>query len=416
MKGSIIFVEASRTGAGEMTCAYARHQNLEVILLTGDALRYPHGLTAHCHRIIETDTTSIAAMISALEATEAHHNIVAITTTSDFFVIQAAVLAKYYKLPANPPDVVATLRNKHLMRTAIEKYHPHLNPLFQLTHSITDALSFAERIGFPFIAKPINGNDSLHVVEISNKDGLEKYFQERDAWGDDASGQRFEDGILLEELIGGEEFCLDILKPLDQDFIVMGAFKKIISRGSGDRFVKIGACFPSSDTDTSTLSDHIIPLLKKIGFAVGAADIDCKIIDGKVKILEINPRLVGDQMGSHMIELSTGQNPAHAVVDLAQGKPYKWSPTKNCGVAIHRLTLSDPGYFLGIENEKEITSHSGVEKLLILGQPNTWYEPATSNQGVVGSIIVSQETANQAFELAQKVADQARISLVSSLI
>src|SRR6195952_1319889 len=70
MKGSIIFVEASRTGAGEMTCAYARHQNLEVILLTGDALRYPHGLTAHCHRIIETDTTSIAAMISALEATE----------------------------------------------------------------------------------------------------------------------------------------------------------------------------------------------------------------------------------------------------------------------------------------------------------------------------------------------------------
>ncbi|MNQ77874.1 argininosuccinate lyase [compost metagenome] len=194
----------------------------------------------------------------------------------------------------------------------------------------------------------------------------------------------------------------------------MGAFRKIITKGDGTNFIKIGASFPSSDDETMLLFRHIAPVLKQLGFAVGAVNVDCKIVGGEVKILEVNPRLVGDQMGSHMIELATGENPAHAIVELAQGKSIEWNPSVNRGVAIHRVTMPEAGFFLGLENEHEMRSRPRVESVQVLGEINKWYEPAASNQGVIGSIIVSHESAEQAMMLAVSLARTAKVRLSKS--
>lgn len=140
-----------------------------------------------------------------------------------------------------------------------------------------------------------------------------------------------------------------------------------------------------------------------------AIDIDCNIVDGQVKTLEMNPRLVGDQMGSHMIEMATGQNPAHAIVDVACGLPLRWMPTHNRGVAIHRLTMPRSGYFQGIANAEELKRCRGVEAVNELGVKGRWIEMARSNQEVVGSIIVSHASADEAMTLATDLAAKAEI-------
>lgn len=119
-------------------------------------------------------------------------------------------------------------------------------------------------------------------------------------------------------------------------------------------------------------------------------------------------------MGSHMIELSTGQNPAHAIVELAQGKCIDWKPSVDRGVAIHRVTMPEAGFFLGIENAQQMRDHPCVASVQVLGEINKWYEPAASNQGVVGSVIVSEQSAEQAMVLAESLAKTANVRLSRS--
>lgn len=411
MTGYVIFVEASQTGAGEVACRYARQQGYEVVLLCRDLGAYPHAITQHCQLIVQVNTTDLALMIETVDALTEQSTIKAIMTTSDFFVIQAAELATHYGVPANKPSVVRQFKNKFQMRAAINCIAPSLNPAYRLVSCLEEAQAFVKKVGFPLVAKPVNGNDSLHVKRINDPVDLKCYLQSRQDWGPDASGQNFEDGILLEALVDGDEFCLDLLKPLNAPFILMGAFRKTITQGDGTHFIKIGASFPSSDDETLLLFQKIGPVLEQLGFAVGAVNVDCKIVDGEVKVLEINPRLAGDQMGSHMIELATGQNPAHAIVELAQGKSITWKPSINRGVAIYRVTMPEAGFFLGFENEHELRSDPRVESVQILGEINKWYEPAASNQGVVGSIIVSHESAENAMILAMALARTANVRL-----
>ena len=405
----ILFVEASATGAGEVACAYAKACGLTVFLMSSRPDRYGRRILEHCDSTIVVDTTSASNLIEGATSVACDHTIVGVTTTSDFHVVQAAKLATHFGLPGNRPHAVETIKNKFKMRDAVAQIAPELNPQYALAHTFEDAQRFTRTVGFPLIAKPLTGNDSLHVKKISDTSALRAYFDVREHWGHDASGQDFARGVLLEEAIGGAEYCLDMLRARGGELIPVGAFSKKLSGEHIGHFIKIGASFPAGARDTERLVDAIVPVVDALGFEVGAINIDCKIVNGQIKLLEMNPRLVGDQMGSHMIEIATGLNPAHAIVDVACGLPLHWVPTRNRGVAIHRLTMPSSGYFEGITNAAYLEQIDGVEAVHQLGKQGTWIEAAESNQGVVGSIIVSNACAKQAMMLATRLAALAEI-------
>ncbi|WP_455285879.1 ATP-grasp domain-containing protein [Cupriavidus necator] len=407
----IVFVEASSTGAGEVTCAYAGRRGLAVVLMAQNPGWYSETILQHCDHVVKVDTSSVAALIAHVKDLVGDYQVVGVTTTSDFHVVQAAALAAYLGLPGNRPEAVQTIKDKFMMRQAIDEVAPQLNPRYALALTLKEALPFAQEVGFPFVAKPLNGNDSLHVRRINSQRELQAYFDARSHWGQDLSGQGFASGVLLEEAVDGTEFCLDLLRASGGPLIPVGAFRKMIAGEAHGHFIKIAASFPASPEKTALLVDAIGPVVCALGFEVGAINIDCKVVGGAVRILEMNPRLVGDQMGSHMVEIATGQNPAHAVVDVACGDPVHWRPTRNRGVAIHRLTMPQAGYFEGITNFAQIACHPGVEAVCVLGERGKWIEPAESNQGVVGSIIASGQSAHDAMALATELAMQARIGL-----
>jgi carbamoylphosphate synthase large subunit len=409
MSEHIVFIEASLTGAGEKTCQYARQSGREVTLVCKDPAKYHEEITDYVDRIVIADTNDASSIIKEIEAVNSQSRIGGITTTNDFYVIQTAKVAEHFGLPTTPSDKVAIIKNKYLMREAIGQKHPELNPAYALAHSHADGERFAFRHGFPFIAKPQDANDSLHVKVIADPYDLEVYFDEREKWGSNIVGQPFADGVLLEELIGGKEFCLDLLKPMNSPFILVGAFSKKLAGQETGNFIKIGASFPSSDEETRALYHSIAYGIEALGIKVGALNIDCKLVNGQAKILEINPRLVGDQMGSHMIELATGQNPAYAVVEMALGKSVHWRRDIQRAVAIHRITMPQAGYFYSIGNHEMIAADYNVVFVNHLGIPGQWYDPAKSNQDVVGSVIAVGKTPEDAMSVAEGWAKSAEI-------
>jgi biotin carboxylase len=405
----IIFVEASATGAGEVACAYAKQIGLVVVLLSGNPESYDPRILQHCDVAITVDTTCASALVACAAAISNNFVIAGVATTSDFHVVHTAALATWLGLPSNHPNAVDRIKNKFKMREAIARIAPDLNPAYTIAHTFDDAHGFSVVVGYPLVAKPLTGNDSLHVKRIDSGAELRAYFYRRPYWGKDVSGQAFAQGVLIEEAIGGTEYCLDVLRSRGGDPVVIGAFVKKISGEDTRNFIKIGACFPAGDHETTQLSSALVPIIDALGFEVGAINVDCKIVDGQIKILEMNPRLVGDQMGSHMIEIATGQNPAHAIVDIACGLPLRWAPTRSRGVAIHRLTMPRSGYFDGIENAESLKRHEGVEAVNQLAVKGRWVDKAESNQGVVGSIIVSHSSASEAMMLASRFAADAKI-------
>ncbi|POA17466.1 hypothetical protein C1886_21695 [Pseudomonas sp. FW300-N1A1] len=131
-----------------------------------------------------------------------------------------------------------------------------------------------------------------------------------------------------------------------------------------------------------------------------------------IRKLSPNIPLFTASAGNHGLAVSYVAQ--HSIVELAQGKSIEWNPSVNRGVAIHRVTMPEAGFFLGLENEHEMRSRPRVESVQVLGEINKWYEPAASNQGVIGSIIVSHESAEQAMMLAVSLARTAKVRLSKS--
>jgi argininosuccinate lyase len=244
-----------------VACAYAKNSGYFVILFCKSILNYKQNIFKNCDSVIEIDTTKISELINETIKLQQKFCIKAVTTTSDFFVVQAAQLCEYLNLPGNSVSSVENIKNKLIMRNEIQKFKPELNPQYFHALSFEDAIIFATKNGFPFIAKPINGNDSLHVKKISNTYDLQKYFNDRNRWGVDVSGQNFENGVLLESFVQGTEYCLDLLKSVSGKLILSGAFKKMLAGTEQGYFLKIGASFPASSMDTDLLFKEISPLV-----------------------------------------------------------------------------------------------------------------------------------------------------------
>ena len=69
------------------------------------------------------------------------------------------------------------------------------------------------------------------------------------------------------------------------------------------------------------------------------------------------------------------------------------------------------GYFAGLYNLENLKEMEHVECVNILGEIGKWIEPASSNQGVIGSVIVSHETAELAMILACEIASHIEVKV-----
>jgi carbamoyl-phosphate synthase large subunit len=128
----------------------------------------------------------------------------------------------------------------------------------------------------------------------------------------EASKQDPEQSVLIQELIDGKEYGLDILNDFSGRTVQVYAKEKLAMR--------------AGETDKSVLRHN--PELEEIGFRVGEAlghigNVDCDIFekDGKFFLLEINPRFGGGYPFSHM----SGANYPAAICSWIEGREFDFS-------------------------------------------------------------------------------------------
>lgn len=410
-KKHIVFIEASLTGAGQKAAEYAKSENYLLSFFTKNPSSYPKDFLSCFDNICCCNTNLIDELLVQVIALDRTMQINGITTTSDFYVPQASFCSNMLNLPAMLYSSACKARNKYFMRSSLEKNYAEVNPQFTLAYDIVEAGEFAKKVGYPIIAKPQNTNDSLHVKKIYSDQELEKYILDSTQWKKEKIDIHIADGVLLESFIAGEEFSVETMQSYGGDIQLVGVARKDGFLGTENgNFIELGGSFPVVSSVTNLLFSGVAKALTILKINCGVIHTECRVEDGKVKILEVNPRMVGDMMGSHVINFATGINLASMVVKIALGANAIWKPIKNNGAAMIAIHASKDGILKYIDVSKA-KNMRGIKHISILVKPGTAVCAPRSNADLLGYIISEGEDADQARRYAYDAYKTCRVIL-----
>lgn len=181
------------------------------------------------------------------------------------------------------------------------------------------------KLNFPLIIKPRWGCGSLSIFRVNNEAELRVLYNKckeeiKDSYLKYEAKQDEDKSVLIQEIIKGDEYGLDVINDLDGNYM-----NTIVRKKMGMR---------SGETDCAQIMD--IPQLKELGSKlsqftkhIANLDVDVLGIDGDYYILELNARFGGGYPFSHI----SGVNLPAAIVEWLRGnKAPREFFEEECGV------------------------------------------------------------------------------------
>jgi biotin carboxylase len=164
---------------------------------------------------------------------------------------------------------------------------------------------------FPLIVKPVDAYASRGVVKVNNLTELDIYMNEASSFS--SNGQ-----IVIEEFIDGREFNAEGV--CYNGIVEIYAIVEKI-RDPFPRTVEMGHIIPPDITEKEegiilkTITKGVLAL----GMKNGAFNAEIKIHNNNGYVIEINGRLAGDFIISHLLKPTTGQDMEEAIVRISLG-------------------------------------------------------------------------------------------------
>ncbi len=169
--------------------------------------------------------------------------------------------------------------------------------------NLSDALDALKNdtLSFPLVVKPRWGSASIGIDIVENENELTLAYQlqcirVQKSILNKASSEDIDNSILIQEVIAGEEYGIDILNNFDGDFY--GAFvRKKLRMRSGE-----------TDKAISVIDERFTKMAQVIAENtrhVGNMDCDFFVRDEEIYFLEMNPRFGGGYPFSHEAGINT---------------------------------------------------------------------------------------------------------------
>ncbi|KAB1935300.1 ATP-grasp domain-containing protein [Micromonospora sp. ALFpr18c] len=404
-----VLVESGRGGFGLEPLRIARELGFRTVFVTNDLSRYadPAGATeafeSCADELVIADTTSAAAVIEALSKHHEAGRLAGVMTIIDYYVTIVADVAAAFGLPGLSPEAARNARDKLRTRRACEAAGV---PAPRSVHALTEAeaLDAATAVGYPCVVKPMTEAASIGVQLCRTPQEVRAHFAVLTAVATDFRGLAKPAGVLVEEYLIGYELSVESVT-VDGQRHVIGVTDKGLDRHPW--FAEIGETFPSSLPQE--VQDECVRValaaLDAIGHDFGATHVELKMTAGGPKLIEINARLGGAQIG-RVIRESTGLDLPREVLRMHCGGRPALTPSRQAGAASRYLTASAVGVLdviLGADLAQRVP---GVVELDIYARPGMPVRPARSNADVLGHLVVSAPTSAEAARWADAAVGQ----------
>ena len=229
-------------------------------------------------------------------------------TMYDFAVPVVAYVAQNLGLIGNNYEDSLLPSNKFSARQVFSKYGVN-SPRFTIYQEGIDLTDFR----YPLIVKPTDRCASIGVTKVEKEEDLQNAILQ-------AKDKSYRKEVLIEEYISGIELSVDTISWNGEHHILVVKERELMAGVNCN--IKLAGHYPidlPSDI-MEKIKDETRKALNAINYRYGASNTEFRVTkDGEVFILEVNPRMAGDQ--SHILmKLHNGYDVVKGVIDVALGQ------------------------------------------------------------------------------------------------
>jgi len=300
-KHCVIFIESNTTGSGIEIIKKVKELNIVPIVLARDTTLYPEIMTL-CE-VLECETNCFATLLGNITDIKLNYKLIGIMSTSEYYIEMVSKACTHFNLPRNHLKTIELCRNKYKLRQLLAS-NGFEQPDFFIADNIKMFKKKIEEVKFPVVIKPVSESGSLNVKLCFCKEEaiqqasliLEKKMNVRN--------QKVNSAALCESFIEGQEYSVETFVQ-GKEIKCIGITEKKV--GGYPYFVETGHVFPAylEGKKAKLIEETVINALKLVGNNFGAMHTELKLYEGKVYIIEINPRLAGGMI-PQIVKNATG--------------------------------------------------------------------------------------------------------------
>lgn len=374
-------------------------QNIRVVFIQKSALYCElQGQGAECVILTDYEDAEFLHLAGSLNA---FWHFDAVLSLTEAGVEVAAKLNQAWNIPWTPVDTVAMLKDKYAMRMQLNRAgFSEVN--CALCQKESDLIDFAERNGFPFILKPVDGAGSENVVKVDSSDTIKRIIND---WRD----KRFT--AIAESWINGQEFSVETLSFCGKHHVV-----NITEKHVDENFVEIGHIIPARiDVSlTQKICHFVVDFLNLMGVTDGPCHTEIKVDSDVIKVIESHNRVGGDYIGLAIRQVYQ----LDMIALTAQWACYRTLPCLNAianrGCAVVLFFQLPPGRITsisGIEKLKQQASSRLIDFNLKFGAGDT-VTAMSGNSSRAGHFMLSGSDATDTLDFSNKLRSLVQVSTI----
>ncbi|MFD2333584.1 ATP-grasp domain-containing protein [Cohnella sp. GCM10020058] len=332
-----------------------------------------------------------------------------VITVCDYYIETVKEVAAFFQLPCPFPSHVKTVRQKHLMRQALDRAGLD-NPAYRLANDWEEAEEAAAAIGYPLVLKPVDLASSAFVSLVQNREELQAAFKALEAFPLNFREQQRERTYLLEVYMDGDEVSVESIS-YDGETKILGITDKSVT--GKPYFIENAHMFPAklSDEQQKAVTQFVRSALEAVDFDHGIAHTEVKLTAKGPRIVEMNPRTAGNYI-VELIARVTGVDMLQSFVELSLGlEPnIAFSEKGAASAAVMFLVPPAGGTIAQIEGIEALEADAHVMRYKIEDCAGKVIEAPIDNACYLGHVIVEDKEALNARAFAEAALERLRLN------
>lgn len=402
MSAWFALVESNTSGTGRLFARAARTLGYRPVVLAADPGRYRYVATdkIECVRL---DTQSPATVLAACRDL-ADAGLAGISSSSEYYVETAALIARELGLPGPDPKAIRACRDKGLQRRTLAKAGVGTHLFREVTTSGAASEAAAE-FGFPVVVKPVSGSGNVGVrvcaTELDVREQAEKVL----ALTHNERGIPLPRKLLVEEYVSGPEFSVEVMSGR-----CVGVTRKHLSPPPFP--VEIGHDYPGlpACADREALRFAALTATRALGLTWGAAHVEVRLAAGGPSIIEVNPRLAGGFI-PELVRQSDGIDLIAELVAAATGREPMEHVACCRSASVRFLLAPENGQLASIQGVNRAQAMAGVVDAAIYPQQGASLIRRGDFRDRIGHVIACSDHQSNAIATAEAALAQLTVTI-----
>lgn len=351
--------------------------------------------------MIDVDVYNVDSLITEVTEYKVKNRIDAIVTVNEYAVEQTAILCSALGLKGLDVGAAKRCRNKYLTRFCLSNKGIE-QPKFGLVRKPQDLYEMADKLGYPFIVKPMNFAGSCAVTKVQDETALREIVKNLyDIKKNAPSNEHFIDPIkdywLAEQYLSGAEITVECVVDKGEAHIIAIHDKMVLN--DYDDFLEQYAVTPSprlSEEIQQKIADRSREILKALEYDNGIAHIEYRVEGEKLGLLEVNARIGGVLIAASAYN-STRVNLSECLVKISLGEEIHINVSERIPTAFC-TAFTGVGYVKNIRGIEEVKGMDGLVYMDQWIKTGDLIENKMDGYGIV--LMYQGQDSNEAYKRA----------------